>query len=142
MWKTKFSSTINGSVDKVWEALITPSLWRKIDPLHYKKVEYGKPTLEVGTKGKMTVESSQTFAFRVVEADTSKHRTVTESSIPFGKLCITKELIAKGRIVKFDEEVTATGPFAKLFAKLFFEKQIKATLPGQHEAIKNYVENN
>lgn len=140
MWKTKFNSTINGSVDKAWKALVTPSLWKKIDPVHYKKVEYTPSTLEVGTKGKMAAEGSQTFAFKPVVIDEANHLVITESSIPFGKLRITKKLVVNGKAIKFEEEVLATGPLAKLFSKLFFEKQIKATLPGQHEAIKKYVE--
>lgn len=140
MWKTKFYSTISGSIDKAWKALTTPSLWKKIDPVHYKKVEYTPAILEAGTKGKMAAEGSQTFSFRVVEVDPKNYRTVTESPIPFGKLRITKQLVASGKKVTFKEEVLATGPFAKLFSKLFFEKQIKATLPSQHEAIRKYVE--
>lgn len=140
MWKTKYSSTINGSVDEAWKVLVTPSLWKKVDPVHYKKVEYPYPTLTVETKGKMAAESSQTFSFKVVEVDSKQHLTATESSIPFGKLRITKKLQAKGKTIEFEEEVIATGPLAKMFSKLFFKKQIEATLLGQHEAIKKYVE--
>lgn len=140
MWETQLRSTIKGPVDNTWKVLTTPGLWKKVDPVHYKKVEYGSPTLVVDTKGKMAAESSQTFVFKVVEVDHKKHQTITESSIPFGKLKITKLLAAKGGDTEFKEDVVATGPFAKLFAKLFFEKQIKATLPGQHEAIKRYIE--
>ena len=139
MWETKFSSTINRSVDNVWRVLITPGLWKDIDPTHYRKVEYPKPTLEVGTKGKMAAESSQTFSFFVAKVDSKTHQTITESSIPFGKLRITKTLTPSGRMVEFEEKVVATGPFAKLLSKLFFKKQIEATIQSKHKTIKKYV---
>jgi hypothetical protein len=141
MWKAEHTSTINGSIEKAWEVLITPSLWSKADPKHYKEVTYTGEKLAVGSKGKMKTEDSPgAFGFKVVKVDPETHTTVTKSGLPLGSLTLTKSLFPAGDEVQFDESVVATGPFAKLFAKKFFQKQIADTLPAQHEAIKKYVE--
>lgn len=140
MWQAELTTTINGSPEKAWEVLITPKLWTKVDPEHYKEVIYTEDTLKAGTKGKMKAADSPYFAFKVDSVDAQKREVVTKSGIPAGALVITKRMVPAGKGVRFEEEVIATGPFAGLFAKLFFNKQIKDTLPAQHQAIKDYVE--
>jgi hypothetical protein len=141
MWKTELTTTINGSAKKAWDVLVTPALWVQVDPKHYKEVVYAGKTLVPGTKGKMKTEDSPSaFGFRVITADEKNYETVTKSGIPFGALTITKRLLPSGKQVTFEEKITATGPFAKLFAKMFFQKQIADTLQAQHAAIKKYVE--
>lgn len=140
MWRTNLTTTINAKPDKVWEVITTPDLWVEVDPKHYKEVYYDGNKLEAGTKGKMKTEDSPTFSFKVVKADPKTHEVVTRSGLPFGALTLTKKLSTKAGKTELFEEVTATGPFANLFAKKFFEKQIKGTLPAQHQAIKKYAE--
>lgn len=141
MWKTEHSSTIDGSINKAWELLITPKLWAKADPKHYREVIFPVDKLDVGIKGKMKTEDSPgAFGFKVTKVDESNHEVVTKSGLPFGALTLTKRLVPKGNKILFEEEVVATGPFANLFAKKFFQKQIADTLPDQHKAVKKYVE--
>lgn len=140
MWKAELTTTINGSAEKAWEVLTTPKLWTQVDPEHYKEVIYSGDTLTAGTKGKMKAADSPYFSFKVDSIDETRREVVTKSSIPAGALIITKRIVPVVKGVTFEEEVVATGPFANLFAKLFFNKQIKATLPAQHQAIKDYVE--
>lgn len=142
MWKAKLTTKVNGPIDKIWEVLVTPSLWTKVDPKHYKEVVYEGSQLKPHTKGKMKTEDSpMVFSFKVVDMDSSHFELATQSSIPFGKLIIVKTLGQNKNNTEFSEDVIATGPFAKLFAKLFFQKQIADTLPAQHQAIKAFVEN-
>lgn len=141
MWKAELTTTINGPIEQAWEVLITPRLWEKVDPKHYKEVTYSGKKLTVGTKGKMKTEDSPgAFGFKVVVVDSETHTTITKSGLPLGSLTLTKSLFPAGNKVQFEETVVATGPFAKLFAKKFFQKQIADTLPAQHAAIKKYVE--
>lgn len=141
MWKAELRTTINAPADKVWEVLVTPKLWVKVDPKHYKEVVYEGAQLKPHTKGKMKTEDSPSaFGFKVASVNTEKNEVVTRSGLPFGSLTIAKRLVPAGKATKFEEEVIATGPFAKLFAKMFFQKQIADTLPAQHVAIKKYVE--
>ncbi len=142
MWTTELTTTINGSAAKAWEVLTTPGLWVQVDPEHYKEVSYPQAKLQAGVKGKMKTEKSPAFSFKVVSVDDTKQEVVTSSPIPAGALTLTKRLVPAKSGFEFQEEVTATGPFAGLFAKIFFEKQIKGSLPAQHEAIKKYVESN
>lgn len=140
MWKTELTTDINASAPKIWEFLTTPDMWVQVDPEHYKEVTYPQHQLTVGVKGKMKTEKSPAFTFKVVSVDTAKQETVTSSPIPAGALTLTKRLVPTQTGCRFEEEVTATGPFAGLFSKLFFEKQIKGSLPAQHAAIKAYAE--
>jgi hypothetical protein len=141
MWAADLTTQINGPVKKAWEVLVTPGLWTSVDPKHYKEVTYSEDKLKVGVKGKMKSEDSPgAFGFNPTVIDVTKYKLVTESNIPAGKLTITKRLVPASSGFRIEEQVTATGPFSKLFAKLFFEKQIKGTLPAQHAAIKKYVE--
>lgn len=140
MWRTTLDTRISGSPEKVWKALITPSLWKEIDPEHYKEVNYSKTTLTADTDGSMkTQDSPFTFKFHVSKVDSKGRETVTTSKLPGGLLTITKKVVPKGNVAVLSEAVTATGPFAKLFAKLFFEKQIAGTLKDQHDKIKSYA---
>lgn len=142
MWKAEQTSTINAAADKVWEVLVTPGLWTSVDPTHYKEVTYADKKLSVGGKGKMKTEDSPgVFGFVVTVVDPKTYTVTTQSTIPAGKLTISKQLVPTKSGCTFNEEVTASGPFAGLFSKIFFNKQIKATLPAQHAAIKKYVQN-
>jgi hypothetical protein len=125
---------------KIWEFLVTPDMWVQVDPEHYKTVSYSQKQLTAGTKGKMKTEKSPAFTFKVVSVDAAKQETVTSSPIPAGALTLTKRLVPTKTGTRFEEEVVATGPFAGLFSKIFFEKQIKGSLPAQHQAIKTYAE--
>ncbi len=140
MWKTELTTAINAPAQKIWEFLITPEMWVQVDPEHYKEVTYPQQQLTVGVKGKMKTEKSPAFTFKVVSVDTAKQQTVTSSPIPMGALTLTKRLVPTNTGTRFEEEVVATGPFAGLFSKIFFEKQIKGSLPAQHQAIKKYSE--
>jgi hypothetical protein len=141
VWQANLKTTIQGNIDKAWDILLTPEMWQKVDPKHYKEVSYPQPKLTVGGKGKMKTEDSPgQFSFTVTAVDNKNRQVVTQSNIPAGKLTITKRLVPDGSGFALDEGVSATGPFAPLFAKLFFNKQIKDTLPSQHAAIKAYVE--
>lgn len=142
MWKTELVTDINAPAQKVWDVLITPKLWVQVDPEHYKEVNYPQEKLTTGAKGKMKTEKSPAFTFKVVSVDAAKQETVTSSPIPAGALTLTKRLVPTKTGCRLEEEVVATGPFAGLFSKLFFEKQIKASLPAQHAAIKTYAESN
>jgi len=142
MWKTELITDIKAPAQKIWEFLITPDMWVQVDPEHYVSVTYPEKQLTAGTKGKMKTEKSPAFTFKVVSVDAAKQETVTSSPIPAGALTLTKRLVPTKTGCRFEEEVVATGPFAGLFSKLFFEKQIKASLPAQHAAIKTYAESN
>ncbi|MCA9333074.1 hypothetical protein KDA00_04350 [Candidatus Saccharibacteria bacterium] len=140
-WRTGLDTFIDGPIDKIWKILVTPELWIEVDPTHYKEVIYPTQTLEVDVKGKMkTEESPMTFVFKPTVLDSDKYEVVTESNIPMGKLMISKKLVSERSSIKLLEDVVATGPFASLFARLFFNKQIKETLPAQHAAIRSYIE--
>lgn len=141
MWQADLSTEIKAAPKKVWQVLVTPSLWTKVDPEHYKEVTYAEDKLTIDTKGSMkTQDSPFTFKFSVAEVNDEKYQVVTTSQIPAGKLTLSKTIETQGKICIFHEHVEASGPFAKLFAKLFFEKQIAGTLQEQHQRIKDYVE--
>ena len=141
MWRVERTTPIEVSIDKVWDVLITPGLWMKVDPVHYEDVKYNIEKLQKGEKGKMkTKDSPGFFTFKTVDVNDENHVVITESGTPLGVLTITKRLNLLSKNIELEESVVATGPFAKTFAKLFFQKQIADTLPSQHATIKQFVE--